>query len=70
MCFDGQGKPSCLYVRSNGHEPDPKSAPSEWCITKWTGEKWVTSVVTTSDHNYDMGSLYISENETNVIILL
>lgn len=67
MGFDAEGKPACLYVRSNGHKPGPKSAPYEWCITKWTGEEWVTSVVTTSDHNYDMGSLYISENDWSIV---
>jgi putative BNR repeat neuraminidase len=65
--FDSDGNPACLYIRSNGHEPGPRSAPYEWCITKWDGRKWHTSVVTTSDHNYDMGSLYILEDEWNIV---
>ncbi|MBM1104544.1 BNR-4 repeat-containing protein [Aurantibacter crassamenti] len=67
MSFDAKGNPVCLYIRSNGHEPGPKSAPYEWCVTKWDGQKWHTSVVTTSDHNYDMGSLYVSEDEWNIV---
>ncbi|MBM4163897.1 MAG: hypothetical protein FJ222_05595 [Lentisphaerae bacterium] len=67
MGFDKDGKPICLYIRSGGHEPGPKSAPYEWCLTKWTGRQWETTVITQSDHNYDMGSLYISENKWNVI---
>ncbi|MBK6284736.1 MAG: BNR-4 repeat-containing protein [Draconibacterium sp.] len=67
MGFDPAGNPACLYIRSNGHEPGPKSAPYEWCITKWDGKKWQTSVITESDHNYDMGSLYISENYWKVV---
>jgi hypothetical protein len=67
MGFDSDGNPVFLYIRSNGHEPGPLSAPYEWCITGWNGRKWNTTVVTTSDHNYDMGSLYISEKEWKVV---
>jgi hypothetical protein len=67
MGFDENGNPACLYIRSNGHEPGPKSAPYEWCITKWDGKKWQTSVITESDHNYDMGSLYISDKSWKVV---
>lgn len=57
MVFDSSGRPICLYIRSNGHKPGPVSQPYEWCITKWNGSKWTTRSITTSDHNYDMGSL-------------
>jgi hypothetical protein len=67
MGFDADGNPICLYIRSNGHEPGPESAPYEWCVTKWDGKNWQTFVVTTSDHNYDMGSLFISEKEWKVV---
>ncbi|MCK0134314.1 BNR-4 repeat-containing protein [Arenibacter sp. S6351L] len=67
MGFTAEGYPACLYIRSNGHEPGPKSAPYEWCITKWNGTEWQTTVVTTSDHNYDMGSLFISENDWKIV---
>lgn len=67
MGFDTNGNPACLYIRSYGYEPGPKSAPYEWCITKWDGKKWSTSVVTKSDHNYDMGSLYISGNTWYIV---
>ncbi|TQO39402.1 putative BNR repeat neuraminidase [Arenibacter algicola] len=67
MGYDANGNPACLYIRSNGHEPGPKSAPYEWCITKWNGEQWQTAVVTTSDHNYDMGSLFIGEDDWRIV---
>lgn len=67
MNFDSDGNPACLYFRSNGHEPGPGSAPYEWCITKWDGEKWSTFAVTQSDHNYDMGSLYILEDAWYIV---
>ena len=67
MGFDSAGNPACLYIRSNGHEPGPKSAPYEWCVTRWEGDKWQTSMITKSDHNYDMGSLYISDKEWRIV---
>lgn len=65
--FDSDGAPVCLYIRSYGHEPGRRSAPYEWCITKWDGKKWHTSVITTSDHNYDMGSLYILKDKWSIV---
>jgi hypothetical protein len=67
MGFDSDGNPAYLYIRSNGHEPGPVRAPYEWCITRRSGRKWHTSVVTESDHNYDMGSLFISEKEWKIV---
>ena len=67
MGFDSAGNPVCLYIRSNGHEPGPSSAPYEWCITRWDGKRWRTSVVTESDHNYDMGSLFINGNDWKIV---
>lgn len=67
MDFDKKGNPICLYIRSNGHEPGPVSAPYEWCITHWNGKEWRTHLIIESDHNYDMGSLYISNNEWNIV---
>lgn len=67
MGFDSKGNPACLYIRSNGHEPGPENRPYEWCVTKWDGSNWQTIVVTTSDHNYDMGSLFITEDNWKIV---
>jgi len=67
MRFDDTGNPICLYIRSGGHQPGPKNAPYEWCITKWDGSEWKTIVITTSDHNYDMGSLIVDKGAWQVI---
>lgn len=67
MGYDNGGNPVCLYIRSNGYLPGPDSAPYEWCVSKWTGEKWQTTVITTSDHNYDMGSLFIEKQTWKVV---
>ena len=67
MDFDKEGNPICLYIRSRGHMPGPASVPYEWCITRWEGDYWHTSVVTESDHNYDMGSLFITEDKWRIV---
>ena len=67
MGYDHKNRPVCLYIRSNGHEPGPKNAPYEWCVTKWNGRDWDTRVITTSDHNYDMGSLFITGKTWRVV---
>lgn len=60
--FDRQGNPVILVIVSQGFEPGPENDPRVWNIVHWTGEKWEFREVTRSDHNYDMGSLYIEED--------
>ena len=62
MVYDKNGNPICLYLESNGHQPGPNSAPYLWKVTLWNGFEWLTYNITTSDHNYDMGSLWVDEN--------
>lgn len=64
--FD-EGKPVILYLTSKGYEAGPKNGPRQWRTTRWTGEAWVTSDFTTSDHNYDHGSLYVEGGTWRVI---
>ncbi len=67
MAFDKGGNPICLYITSGGHEPGPKNAPYEWRVTSWNGKKWLTSIICASDHNYDMGSLYVEDDIWKVV---
>jgi hypothetical protein len=67
MNFDKNGFPVCLYITSHGHKPGPDSAPYIWHVTRWNGKKWETSVVGSSDHNYDMGSLYILKDKWLIV---
>ncbi|MBY5958738.1 BNR repeat-containing protein [Membranicola marinus] len=67
MGFTKQGHPVGLFIKSNGHEPGPENAPYEWFIAQWNGKKWDMSEVTTSDHNYDMGSLYLAPDRWRVV---
>jgi hypothetical protein len=57
--FDTNGRPVLLYIVSNHYQPGPQGDPRIWTIARWTGTQWLTSNVCQSDHNYDMGSLYI-----------
>lgn len=57
--FDAEDNPVILYVTSAHHQPGPKGDRRIWTIAHWTGNAWEFCEVTTSTHNYDMGSLYI-----------
>ena len=65
--FDENGNPVGLYISSGGHEPGPDNDPREWHVIRWNGSQWEDQVVATSDHNYDMGSLFIRGDEWMVI---
>lgn len=67
MGFDEKGRPVCLHLTSNGHEPGPENEPYEWRLCTWTGKKWRFTTIATSDHNYDMGSLFITSKQWKVV---
>ena len=60
--FDRDGRPVILYLTSRGAKPGPQNGPYTWRVTHWTGRDWQTHDVTTSDHNYDTGSLYVEDD--------
>lgn len=60
--FDAECRPVILYVTSSHHQPGPQGDPREWTVAHWRGGEWAFHVITTSSHNYDMGSLYIEDN--------
>ncbi len=68
MGFDQNGHPALLYVTSRGHQPGPPNDPREFRITHWVGNEWRTSTICPTDHNYDMGSLYLAEQVWTVRI--
>ena len=65
--FDAAGNPILLYVLSRDYRPGPAGGAREWTVAHWRAGKWNFSTVTTSDHNYDMGSLYVMRDEWLVI---
>ncbi|WP_114750271.1 BNR-4 repeat-containing protein [Pleomorphovibrio marinus] len=67
LLFDKDGNPVVLAVTSNGFAPGPENDPRKWEIIHWTGKEWETREITRSDHNYDMGSLYIDGDKWTLI---
>ena len=65
--FDDKGNPILLCIISRAGEPGPAGDPREWTVLHWTGQTWQRHVVTSSDHNYDMGSLYVSGSTWRII---
>ncbi|MFO7956003.1 MAG: BNR-4 repeat-containing protein [Candidatus Brocadiia bacterium] len=59
VAFDASDRPVLLYMTSRGWEPGPGNDPRTWTTARWTGSEWRIRPVTTSDNNYDYGSLYI-----------
>lgn len=65
--FDKKGNPVILYLTSNGPDAGPEDGPRQWHTAWWTGKKWQINPVTTSDNNYDAGSLYIENNRWRIV---
>lgn len=62
--YDAQGRPVILYLTSRGYASGPANDPRTWHTARWTGQEWEIHPVTTSDNNYDFGSLWIEEEGT------
>lgn len=65
--FDQNGNPVILYEVGTGHDPGPQFGRKQWLTAHWTGKTWHIYPVTTSDNNYDMGSLYIEPGLWRII---
>ncbi len=57
--FDADGNPLILFLTSRGFAPGPENDPRVWHTARWDGQVWDIRDITTSDHNYDFGSLYL-----------
>lgn len=68
MAFDENGFPVALYLSGKGPEPGPENGPRQWSTIRWDGKEWVNRHITTSNNNYDTGSLWINEKRWLVII--
>lgn len=62
--FDAAGHPVVLFLTSKGYESGPKNGPRMWKTARWTGSRWEIRDLTTSNSNYDHGSLYIEADGT------
>ena len=62
--YDLSGNPVITYITSHGWESGPVNDPRTWWTARWTGSNWSLHPITTSDNNYDMGSLQIEDDGT------
>jgi len=60
--FDAEGRPVILFLTSAGHLPGRRNGPHAWQTARWDGREWIVRPFTTSDHNYDHGSLSIEDD--------
>jgi len=67
VCFDQEGNPVLLVILSKSSEPGPEGGPREWMLIRWKDRKWNYSKVCESDHNYDVGALFITDDGWSVI---
>ena len=65
--FDSEGNPVILAIVSNDFKPGPQGDPREWTIINWKNNQWNFHKVCESTHNYDMGSLYIENDQWKII---
>ncbi len=67
LLMDEAGRPVILYLTSDGFAPGPDNDPRRWELARWDGNQWQFSVITESDHNYDVGSLYLEPQRWTLI---
>ncbi len=65
--LDAQGRPVILVVTSADYRPGPNGDPRVWTVVHWDGSKWLFHEAARSDHNYDMGSLYVQGDTWRII---
>ncbi|MNK23538.1 hypothetical protein D3C87_418320 [compost metagenome] len=68
VAYDGQGNPIILFITSKGYQAGPENAPYTWNTARFTGAEWEVLPVTTSDNNYDMGSLIVDKKGNWTIV--
>lgn len=66
--LDRKGRPAILIISSKGYESGPGNSPREWHLFTPGKNGWKNSMVTTSDNNYDMGSVYLESDKIWKII--
>lgn len=65
--FDREGNPVILVILSRDSNPGPAGGAREWMVINRKDNKWNFSKVCESSHNYDMGSLYITDSVWRII---
>ena len=68
ITFDKKNKPVILVISSKGYQAGPMNNPREWTVFRYQKKQWNNHIATTSDNNYDMGSIYVESNKVLKII--
>ena len=67
IAYDKQKHPMILVISSKGYQPGPENGPRVWEFFRHNGDKWFNTELTTSDNNYDMGSIYADNGLIQII---
>jgi hypothetical protein len=62
--YDAQRRPVILFLTAKGYQSGPANDPRTLMVARWSGKEWIYATVTTTDHNYDHGSLYVEPDGT------
>jgi hypothetical protein len=65
--YDAAGRPVIMYETTPGSIPGPNPNPRTVRVAYFDGSTWQDNAVTTTDHNYDHGSIYIEGNTWRII---
>ncbi len=68
MVLDQNGEPHIHFVTSKSWRPGPESGAKTWQIATFANGEWLFERILESDHNYDMGSLYLNADGSRTII--
>ena len=68
ITFDKNLKPAILVISSKGFEAGPGNNPRNWTLYRFRNNQWESNIVTTSDSNYDMGSVYVESDKVLKVI--
>ena len=64
LTADAKGRPVIVLLTSKDEKSGPASGVRQWSTVRWTGSAWERRPITTSDHNYDCGALFIEADGT------
>jgi hypothetical protein len=67
ITFDPAGNPLILFETSRDFRAGPSGDPRLYRLARWTGREWVVTEVCPTDHDYDMGSLYVEPEVWRVL---
>ena len=67
IVYDNNNYPIILFITSKGYKSGPENNPRTWTIARWDGKLWLIHEAFTSDNNYDMGSIYIEDDQWRII---